>query len=64
MTYREETYLLNTVKELKKTADENNKMLRFIVQYINRNIAKGSDEELKDFGRNVAANLLSNKIFK
>ena len=64
MNYREETYLLNTVKELKKIEEENNKMLKFIVRYINANISKESNEEIEDFGRNVVANILSNKIFK
>jgi len=62
MNYREETYLLNTVKDIKKTVDENNKMLRFIVQYISRNISRESNEEMEDFGRNVLANIISNKI--
>jgi hypothetical protein len=62
MNYREETYLLNTVKDIKKTVDENNKMLRFIVQYIGRNISGEPNEEIKDFGRNVLANIVSNKF--
>ena len=64
MNYREETYLLNTVKDIKKTVDENNKMLRFIVQYISRNISGEPNEEMKDFGRNVLANMLSDNIKK
>ena len=64
MNYREETYLLNTVKELKKIEEENNRMLKYIVRYINANISKESNEEIEDFGRNVVANILSNKIFK
>ena len=62
MNYREEAYLLNTVKDIKKTVDENNKMLRFIVQYIGRNISGEPNEEIKDFGRNVLANIVSNKF--
>lgn len=62
MTHREETYLINTVKELKKTVDENNKMLRYIVRYINHNISRESNEEFEDFGRNVLANIVSNKF--
>ena len=62
MTHREETYLLNTVKELKKTVDENNKMLRYIIRYINHNIYKEPSKEFQDFGRNVFANILSNKF--
>ena len=64
MNYREETYLLNTVKDIKKTVDENNKMLKFIVQYIGHNISRESNEEFKDFGRNVLANMLSDNIKK
>lgn len=64
MNYREEAYLLNTVKDIKKTVDENNKMLKFIVQYIGRNISGEPNEEFKDFGRNVLANMLSDNIKK
>ena len=62
MTYREEIYLLNTVKELKKTVDENNKMLKQIIGYINYINSKADSENSDDFGRNVLANLLSECI--
>lgn len=55
MTYREEDWLLNAVKE-------NNKMLKQIIKYINYINSKANDENLGDFGRNVLANLLSEQI--
>ena len=57
MTYREEKYLLETVKE-------NNKMLKEIIKYINYTISQASDENMDDFGRNILANLISNNIKK
>ena len=57
MTYREETYLLETVRE-------NNKMLKEIIKYINYTISQASDENMDDFGRNILANLISNNIKK
>ena len=57
MTYREEKYLLETVRE-------NNKMLKQIIKYINYTISQASDENTDDFGRNILANLISNNIKK
>lgn len=57
MTYREEKYLLETVRE-------NNKMLKEIIKYINYTISQASDENMDDFGRNILANLISNNIKK
>ena len=57
MTYREEKYLLETVRE-------NNKMLKQIIKYINYTISQASDENMDDFGRNILANLISNNIKK
>lgn len=55
MTYREEQWLLQTVKE-------NNKMLKQIIAYINYINSKADSENSNDFGRNVLANLLSEHI--
>ena len=57
MTYREEKYLLETVRE-------NNKMLKEIIKYINYTISKASDENMDDFGRNVLANVISERFKK
>ena len=48
--------------KLLRIEKENNKMLRYIVKYINHNIYKEPSEECQDFGRNVLANIVSNKF--
>ena len=78
MTYAEETYVLDTLKEIQenirspefkqliKEIHENNIMLK---QIINTWFAHHNQENYNDFNRNVMANLVSNifdfnKIFK
>ena len=78
MTYKEETYVLDTLKEIQETirspefkqliqeTHENNIMLK---QIINTWFAHHNQENDNDFNRNVMANLVSNifdfnKIFK
>ena len=48
--------------KLLRIEKENNKMLRYIIRYINHNIYKEPSKEFQDFGRNVFANILSNKF--
>lgn len=50
--------------KLLRIEKENNKMLRYIIRYINHNIYKEPSEEFQDFGRNVLANIVSNNIKK
>ena len=50
--------------KLLRIEKENNKMLRYIIRYINHNIYREHNEEFEDFGRNVLANVVNNKIFK
>ena len=50
--------------KLLRIEKENNKMLRYIVRYINHNIYRKHNEEFEDFGRNVLANIVSNNIKK
>ena len=50
--------------KLLRIEKENNKMLRYIVRYINHNIYRKHNEEFEDFGRNVLANIVSNKFNK
>lgn len=71
MTYKEETYVLNTLKEIKETirspafkqlikeTHENNIMLKGIVKYINTTIAHHNQENSNDFNRNVLVNIVS-----
>jgi len=50
--------------KLLRIEKENNKMLRYIIKYINHNLYRESNEEFEDFGRNVLANIISNKYNK
>lgn len=76
MSYSEETYVLDTLKELQekirdmpnlellaKEVHENNIMLKQIIKVINTWFAHHNQENDNDFDRNVMANLVSN-IFK
>ena len=50
--------------KLLRIEKENNKMLRYIIKYISHNLYREHNEELEDFGRNVLANIISNKYNK
>ena len=72
MTYKEETYVLDTLKELKekirdmpieqiiKETHENNIMLKQIIKVINTWLSHHNQENSNDFDRNVLANFVSN----
>ena len=72
MTYEEETYVLDTLKDIQeiirspefkqliKETHENNIMLRQIIKAINIWFAHHNQENDNDFNRNVMANLISN----
>ena len=72
MIYKEETYVLDTLKEIQETIrspefkqlikeiHENNIMLRQIIKVINTWFAHHNQENDNDFNRNVMANLVSN----
>lgn len=74
MTYKEETYVLDTLKELKekirdmpleqlvRETHENNIMLREIIKYLNKEIAYANTENNNDFIRNILANLISSRL--
>ena len=74
MTYKEESYVLDTLKELKETIrspdfkqlvreiHENNIMLRQIIKYLNHEIAYANQENANDFNMNVIANLISSGL--
>ena len=71
MTYKEETYVLDTLKEIQETirspefkqlikeTHENNIMLRQIIKVINTLIKYNPQENANDFNMNVIANLIS-----
>ena len=74
MTYKEESYVLDTLKELQerirdmpntdaisnliKEIHENNVMLKAIIKYFTNEAANQENEN--DFERNVMANMISN----
>ena len=72
MTYKEESYILDTLKELQarirdmpieqlvKETHENNIMLKQIIKAINTWLSHHNQENLNDFDRNVLANFVSN----
>lgn len=74
MTYKEETFVLNTLKEIRehirspeykqliKETHENNIMLKEIIRFINTYLSNHNNENDNDFFRNVLANLISNGI--
>lgn len=74
MTYKEETYILDTLTELKerirdmpieqlvRETHENNIMLKQIIKVLNTYIAHHNQENSNDFDRNVLANLISSGL--
>lgn len=72
MTYKEETYVLDTLKEIQenirspefkqliKETHENNIMLRQIIKVINTWFVHYNQENNNDFNRNVMTNIISN----
>lgn len=71
MTYKEETYVLDTLKELQerirdmpieqlvRETHENNIMLKQIIKVINTWFDHHNQENENDFDRNVLANMIS-----
>ena len=74
MTYKEESYVLDTLKELQekirdmpieqlvRETHENNIMLRQIIKVINTWISHHQQENANDFNMNVIANLISSGL--
>ena len=74
MIYEEETYVLDTLKEIQETirspefkqlikeTHENNIMLKQIIKGINTWIKHHPQENVNDFNMNVIANLISSGL--
>ena len=60
MTYDEESYILDSIAQIKAEVHHNNLLLRQICNVINTYLANHHQENEDDFGRNVLANLISN----
>ena len=59
MTYDEESYILNSITQIKAEVHQNNLMLRDLCNAVNVYLANHSKENEEDFGRNVLANIVS-----
>ena len=59
MTYKEESYVLDNIKQIAKETHENNIMLQHICSYINRVLSTREHDEQNAFEQNVVANLVS-----
>ena len=60
MTYDEESYILNSITQIKAEVHQNNLMLRDLCNAVNVYLSRHHQENEDDFGRNVLANLVSN----
>ena len=58
MTYDEESYLLDSITQIKAETHENNLMLSQLCSVVNIWLAKHNSENEADFGRNILANLI------
>ena len=59
MTYKEESYVLDTLDDIRKETHENNIMLQHICSYINNVPSNRKNDEQNAFEQNVVANLVS-----
>ena len=59
MTYKEESYVLDNIKQIAKETHENNIMLQHICSYINSVLSTRKNDEQNAFEQNVVANLVS-----
>ena len=62
MTYKEETYILNTIKRIRDETHENNIMLKSIIKYLANEASNADNENIQDFGRNILANIISERL--
>ena len=59
MTYKEESYVLDTLDDIRKETHENNIMLQHICSYIDSVLSNRKNDEQNAFEQNVVANLVS-----
>ena len=59
MTYKEESYVLDNIKQIAKETHENNVMLRQICSYIRYAYSHRPSDEQNAFEQNVFANIVS-----
>ena len=59
MTYKEESYILDSIEQIKQETHESNLLLKQICNVINTYLANHNNENEDDFMRNILANLIS-----
>ena len=59
MTYDEESYILDSITQIKAEVHQNNLMLRDLCNAVNMYLVNHNKENEEDFGRNVLANIVS-----
>lgn len=62
MTYDEESYILDSIAQIKAEVHYNNQMLSQLCHVVNMYLANHNKENEEDFGRNVLANVISQFI--
>ena len=62
MTYNEESYILDSIAQIKAEVHQNNLMLSQLCSVVNMYLTNHHKENEDDFGRNVLANLISQFI--
>ena len=62
MTYDEESYILDSITQIKAEVHQNNMMLKDLCNAVNVYLSNHHQENEDDFGRNVLANLISNVL--
>jgi hypothetical protein len=62
MTYNEESYILDSIAQIKAEVHQNNLMLSQLCSVVNIYLVNHHKENEEDFGRNVLANLISQFI--
>ena len=62
MTYDEESYILDSIAQIKAEVHHNNQMLSQLCHVVNMYLANHNRENEDDFGRNILANLISQFI--
>ena len=59
MTYKEESYILDSITQIQAEVHQNNLMLKDLCNAVNVYLSNHHQENEDDFGRNILANLIS-----
>lgn len=62
MTYNEESYILDSITQIKAEVHLNNQMLKELCNAVNVYLSNHHRENEDDFGRNILANMISNAM--